>query len=139
MKPPEQTHCPQKHGFTWKTRRGALAAPRDPPQRRALTAAAEPLLNIHGGQRLAVPSLCQSAASGLVIKAALSSLKSSDSCDRGEVAGWRGPDLSEVDRHEAREEGRRLVTDVPRHPARSLKVAAHSCLFFLCFTERYKK
>jgi len=48
-------------------------------------------------------------------------LKSSDSCDRGEVAGWGPlhmcvwrPDLSEVDRHSAME-GVGVVTEPPRH------------------------
>lgn len=37
-----------------------------------------------------VPRLCESQASGFLIKQAFCLLKSSDSCDRREVAGW-GP------------------------------------------------
>lgn len=46
------------------------------------------LLNIHRGHSLAVPQLCQSRASGFLIKGVS---KSRDSCDRGEVAGWGPP------------------------------------------------
>lgn len=47
---------------------------------------AKPLLNILWGQFVAVPQYCKGPASGFLIKG-LSSVHSSDSCDREEVAG----------------------------------------------------
>lgn len=74
-------------------------------------ATAKPLLNIHRGQSLAVPPLCQSAASGFLIKAVCArwsqvTVVTGERSRVGDLGArvW-GPDLSEVDRHSAMEGG----------------------------------
>lgn len=89
-----------------------------------------------------VPRLCQSQASGFLIKRAFCSLKSSDSCDRREVAGW-GPrwmcvfeDLTCRKLIGTRQRSGRELSQRPPQTSKSQKdwgCPALSCLqFFFC-------